>query len=671
MTAINYLDGLPSISVSAASENPRAGVWRAVPSGHARNGGSFYFADPYWWDGTYPNGVRIDWLLQNAAPASWSVCLWKDEAASEGVFFKIETRNDWLVSVSTDYTGVGTTINDGRTRLRIGTISGTTETVVVERYFDTLPNSSGGVSEDSNFTSGSALFSVTRTTSGYTASVYGPRRHVALSFPCASVFTADPKLLTVSWLWSSPPANVPPAPFYVRPTRLGPDLGQFTLAPTGPLAYDLRFSDRGKPHGPEANASFLNHIEIDRDAPATAQQRYQSELAEVGAYASAGNRALPYLPVGSVATTLALTVEPTSALRNRPPNSNQRNSARLDSLPARTLRVPFDGNAIKSFGTRFFFPAQAADVSSANYLPDDPVPPFIGSSSATTQRALTEYPAWSELSAGSQALISRERPDPQGQLNWENYLASQQALFSKLRDLYEEWHDPSSTRTVFDWPMAIGFFPTTGFVQYLRDYSYTSGNTAAAWVNLSPRWRQRQVVDVSTKSLATHTSEGFRTGSPTNLARWYADGCEEIIVRNFGPGREKYTSIRYFPVLPEVYVESTLSIGGGLFGGFSAPLTLANGRTRFQFYYVDALGPRDPTAPRVLEKTALNVNVDGVMPYSEDIVLRVERIPAAAYSALIKSGSATYSTTATVFVELFGQSLFAGECDVSVTLAFE
>jgi hypothetical protein len=140
-------------------------------------------------------------------------------------------------------------------------------------------------------------------------------------------------------------------------------------------------------------------------------------------------------------------------------------------------------------------------------------------------------------------------------------------------------------------------------------------------------------------------------------------------VRNFGPGREKYTSIRYFPVLPEVYVESTINIGG-VFGGFTN-LALADGRTRFQFYYVDALGPADPTAPRVLEKTALNVNVDGVMPFSEDIVLGVERMPAAAYSALIKVGSATYSTTATVFVELFGQSFFVGQCDVSVTLAFE
>jgi hypothetical protein len=138
-------------------------------------------------------------------------------------------------------------------------------------------------------------------------------------------------------------------------------------------------------------------------------------------------------------------------------------------------------------------------------------------------------------------------------------------------------------------------------------------------------------------------------------------------VRNFGPGAEKYTDIRYFPVLGEVYEPGRLILGGGLFGSGS-PLTLVDGRTQLNFYYVDGLAS---SSPYVLEKTALNVDVDGVLPYSEDFILRIGRIPANAYAALIKTGSATYSTTAQVTSFLSSVSSFIGECDVSVTLAFE
>lgn len=643
-----------------------------MPSGHIRNGSSFYIADPYWWDGTYPNAARFTWGQQYGG--AWQVCFWTSDAATSGVFFRIETRSEqgWRVPVNNDFSSAGGTFLDGATRVRIGKIIQNQETVVIDRYFDTQPQ--GGPGEEGNETYGAAIFSVVKTADGYAASAHGPRTYTAFSFPCSDVFDELPLLLTKSWLDSSPRQG---EPNYVLPAKVRIDLGAFTFAPTGQsLVYDTRIYHRGKAHPPEGRPSFVNHIDIGDSSPPAARQRFQSDSAEVGVYAQSGNRPVPYLPAGSNPQSIVLTITPTSALRNQPtgpPNALMWMPSKLASLGQRTLRVPLAGGSIQSLGTRFFFPSQQVPSSSATE-PDSPAPTFSGhTSNQGTQRILVEYPSWGSLSIGTQAVFSPRwdhffgatPPYDDGEPNYNAWIEEQRQAASRINQSFDDWHNPGSTRTAFDWgpmnPSPSSLFYTIHPPAW-RGYTYQSGSAAAAYVGLTPRIRSRLVADTSDRNLETHTSEGFRTETPARLARTFVNGCEGIAVRNAGPASASYTELRYRGQL--VKTEVIQPAGRNTFFGF-IPIVLADGTNRFKHIRIDPDFNKPP-----IEITALNRHVSYQL--NESIELYISNVPTAAFSDLIKNGSATYNGTAGVLAVYGpGNSYGIGECDVTVGLAFE
>jgi type II secretory pathway pseudopilin PulG len=660
MTDINYLDGLPSTNVST---DGRSGEWKEFAPSHARTGWSFYFADPNWWDGVYPNAVRCVWGNQVQNPSSWSICFWTDDSTTSGVFFKVETRPDWRVSVNSDYAGAtGSTVLDGYTRFLMGTITPSGETAVVERYFDTLPVVNTGLAEVDNGTGGAVLFSVSKTNSGYACSAAGPRLHSAFSFPCDDIFSAPPRLLTANWLWSARPSV---APYHAVPAKVGPDIGDFQIAGSGEsLAYNLPFYNQGKPHGPERGASFLQHIEMDADATATAIQRRQVEVVEAGAYASAGDKIIPYLPASFDKTELVLTITPTLPMRNVTA-SVLLPAQRIESLPPRTLRVALDQGSPRALsGMRFFFPTQAADSGSAG--PADLGPPFnspmglFDNYRETFPIAVVNPPSWADLTVSSQFFFG---DDPARYAQALDFWAALKASYeSQLAD----WNDPNSTRTDFSFSTLSGSFARGG-ISYI-DQTYASGNSAAALVSLCPYWRSRNVEDNSLRSFESHTSEAVRAQSASQPSRLYALSGEGIQVTNKGPVSIGTTTLNWWETLAANNFRGRVNIGGGFFGGPTGYLTTVSGEQIFDLFTVRNRN-QDGTRPPPFEKTVMRTTSS--QSISEDVVLSLG-LPAEPLKSLFSNYSATYTDVAQVSVKYeSGVGYYLGEVDVEVSLAFE
>jgi hypothetical protein len=657
MTDINYLDGLPSTNVST---DGRSGEWKEFAPSHARTGWSFYFADPNWWDGVYPNAVRCVWGNQIENNPSWSICFWASDSTTHGVFLKLETRSDWRVGVNNDWAGAtGSTALDGATRLRMGTISPSGESVAVERYFDTLPVCNDGLVEEDNGTNGFAVFAVSKTTSGYSASIYGPRLHNAFSFPCDDIFSNAPRLVTVSWKWSERPAN---APFTVHPAKVGPDLGDFQIRGSGDsMAYDLRIYNQQKPHGPERATSGLPHVEMNATAPAPAIQRRQSEVGEAGTYASAGNTILSYMPASFNKTELVLTVTPTSALRNVT-QSVLLPQHRIESLPPRTLRVAIDRGAPYALsGMRFFIPTQSVPSGSAGPSSYGPIyeTPFINTELREAYPpVLVSPPAWGDLTPQLQLFFDN---DPS---QWDQVVSFWATRKSEYDSQLTDWNNPESTRTDFTW-----FTLSQPFQRNARtstDATYISGNSAAALVHLSPRWRMRNVVDNSARDFVSHTSEGYRIGSPPNLVRMFTNGGERIVIRNKGPATVGETRRFWWETLrPYTFTSSFLFTKA--FGLISARLTTTSGQDQFEQYTVRNKN-QDWSTPAPFEKPFMRQTVSGSAP--EDVVLSIQSVPNNVLVELFSNYSATYTAVAQASAFTSGLS-YLGELDVEVSLAFE
>jgi hypothetical protein len=657
MTDINYLDGLPSTNVNTTD---RAGGWKEFESSHARNGWSFYFADPYWWDGVYPNAVRCAWSDQVQENSSWSICFWTNDSTTHGVFFKVETRPDWRVSVNNDYAGVsGSTVLDGATRFLMGTITPSGETSIVERYFDTLPVVNNGLAEVDNGTGGAVLFSVSKTNSGYACSAAGPRLHSAFSFPCDDIFSAPPRLLTASWLWSARPSI---APYQAVPAKVGPDIGDFQIAGSGEsLAYDLRFYNQDKPHGPEREASFLQHIEIDADATATAIQRRQVEVVEAGAYASAGDKIIPYLPTAFDKTELVLTITPTLPMRVVANAQLLLPAQRIESLPPRTLRVAINQGSPRALsGMRFFFPTQPADSGSAPPA-DLGFPyntPFIDNQYRETYPpAVLNPPSWGDLSAASQSYFY----DDPSQYAWtvDSWAATKASWESQLAD----WNDPQSTRTDFSLPTLSGNFVRNAISSI--DGTYESGNSVAAAVSLCPYWRSRNVADNSFRTFDSHTSEAVRAQSADQLSRLYASSGEGIHVTNKGPVLIGSTTLYWWETLATRNFTGRVELSS--FFGFYGYLTTVSGQQVFDLFSVRNRN-QDGTVTQPFEKTVMRTT--GSTSIAEDVVLSLG-LPAEPLKSLFSNYSATYTDVAQVSAKIAGLTYYLGEVDVSVSLAFE
>lgn len=652
MTAGDYLDGLPSVETFEAT---RHGRWVAFPEGHAKYGHAFYLADPYWWDGVYPNAIRMIWGLQGDDSLEWSVTFWTSHEATSGAFFRIKTRPDWTIAVPSIVPPTSSSLlaTDGKTRLQAGVISNGTETIAIERYFDTIPASGGN-----STTAGSAMFAIFRTTAGYVASISGPTVWSAFSFSCDAVFSALPKLLTKDWPVQS--ADNRPVDSGLLPTSVRRDLGSFTLVPESGSVYDLSASAFvQKPHGPERSEVNVRHLSLNASGPASLSQKEETEIVSVGAYGTAGNRFIPYAKAGSDPTTATITVS-----RTGNPSYYALDSAGVlyaavfEAIPQRTATVTLAG--LQGFGTRFIWLPQNAATGSAQ-LADEPVPLFtnaLGIGGAFTAPSLfwNEYPEFSEILASQQTRLNNyaatRNPPQTGSEYYGSLVAGYQAKVAEQDALYAEWMDPASTKTRGDffpsqsWDGSTSVFFMVGTSLFRTSQQKTNrvlscGDQASAYVGF-PFGFQTTSITSSQQSIADNsTAEQIRSASFSThlLTRPTSDGV--AAVRHLGPHGYSYNRKSFFEPLELATTQQTVPIVPSV-GGFAA-LQTQSGQTLFEHKYVRA---QPGTNLAGVEKVNLIVTVNEVL--ADSLVWSLPSISPDNISLLLSNGQVTYQGTATV-----------------------
>lgn len=356
MTPVNYLDGLPALS-GDDHLNAQRGSWQTLASPHLRAGQDVFIADPYWWDGTYPNSIRLAWGEQSAG-ALWSVYFWTTSDATDGVFFRVEHRAaGWDFEVDRTLFA-NLTQTDGRIRFSAGIIADNAESVLVERFFDSRENDALKPPG-----SGQCMFSVLRRQDGqHIAAIAGPRSHVAYSFPC-SQFSEQPRLLTKSWSFL---AGGGPTAGNVWPARANVNLGAFTVFPdSGQFSYALADPAGGssisKPAGPERQLLFATRHIARTEETATPCQRDLLEKISVGSFLETGNK---FFPSGISATPsmLEVTLLPTSSLAN-PEATYVGHVAAVNAMPERTCTLTIDNSLPLGINHKFSTPRQTVEKS--------------------------------------------------------------------------------------------------------------------------------------------------------------------------------------------------------------------------------------------------------------------------------------------------------------------
>lgn len=614
MTAGDYLDGLPSVETF---EQERRGRWVAFPEGHSQYGSAFYLADPYWWDGVYPNAIRMTWGIQFNNPMVWEVTFWASDEAASGAFFRIETRSDWTVSVPSTVppTANPSLVADGHTRMQAGVIQNNVETVEVERYFDTVNGSAGNAS-------GSALFAVFKTTSGYVASISGPRVWCAFSFACDSVFNALPRLLTKNWASSGGASR--PLDDNLLPTSVRRDLGPFTLVPESGLTYDL--SDSAffeKPHGSERSEVRVRHVAIGATDSSRLSQKLETEVVSVGAYGTAGNRFIPYARAGSDPRTITITAARTGDLTYAPNVAGSLYGAVVASIPQRTLTTTLSG--LQGLGTHFTIFPQSAPTGSAA-VPDQPVPLFsnaFGSGGAYTEPRFfwNEYPDFSDVVDSQQERFnnfaaSRTPPITGSQYYYELVAAAQQRVADQ-DGLYAEWNDPNSTKSTGEFFAGITYdgsypvFQIGSLINFrsafqLTGQTVTCGDQVSGRLGLGLAFQTAQINSAAENTSSNSTAERLRSGvaSTHNRTGPTADG--QAAFANFGPHtRSFYRKVFFEPIEFVTVPQSVLIVPLPLRSG---ALQTKSGQTLFEHKYLRAIPGVDHVG---IEKPALSASLFG------------------------------------------------------------
>lgn len=393
MTITNSLDGLvvnPIPHEAGSGDYSRASTWRPFASTHPLAGSAFYVADPYFWDGVYPNAVFFKWGSQGSETQGWDIKFWENDNCSDGVFFRVSTNPSHAKTVFTkhrlvqnfslqidDY--VADVVTDGITKIQAGNIAAGVEQVVVERYLDTSWGLVARNLETSSTTDGFAYFAVTKQASGIVATIYGPRFYCAFSFACPQ-FAALPRLLSRSWVQAS---GYEPSDTFASTSSARTPLGHFTLTPPADSVVYLPCRaglgmPLAKPHGPERSS-----VDVPFFSATGSVQPSQREIAEascVGVYETAGAKSCFLSPVGSDLTQISLTIVPVGALNTSTPSWG----SQFDKLTAeyyfdevyksvRQINTLIDATNPRSLGTRFFSPVQSFPCSLTGYetQPDD------------------------------------------------------------------------------------------------------------------------------------------------------------------------------------------------------------------------------------------------------------------------------------------------------------
>jgi len=396
MTITNSLDGLvvnPIPYEVGSGDYSRASTWLPFAPTHPLAGSAFYVADPYFWDGVYPNAVFFKWGSQGSGTQSWDMAFWENDNCSDGVFFRVSTNPSHAKTVFTkhrlvqnftslvaDY--VADVVTDGITKIQAGNIVGGVEQVVAERYLDTNFGLIARNLETSSTTAGFAYFAVTKQAGGIVATIYGPRFYCAFSFACPQ-FAAPPRLLSRSWVQAS---GYEPSDTFASASSARTSLGQFTLTPPAdsvvylPCRAGLGMS-LTKPHGPERSV-----VDVPYFSATGSVQPSQREIAEascVGVYENAGAKSCFLSPAGFDYENIALTIIPngtftgTASWSGVGGGSSAVGAAQFyfDEVykTSRQLTTSVNTTSPRSLGTRFLSPVLSFPCSLTGYAgqPDD------------------------------------------------------------------------------------------------------------------------------------------------------------------------------------------------------------------------------------------------------------------------------------------------------------
>jgi len=412
MTITNSLDGLvvnPIPYEVGSGDYSRASTWLPFASTHPLAGSAFYVADPYFWDGVYPNAVFSKWGSQGSGTQSWGLTFWENDNCSDGVFFRVSTNpsnaktvftKHRIVQNFTDFVDdyVADVVTDGITKIQAGNIVGGVEQIVAERYLDTNFGLIARNLETSSTTAGFACFAVTKQAGGIVATIYGPRFYCAFSFACPQ-FAALPRLLSRSWVQAS---GYEPSDTFASVSSARTSLGQFTLTPPADsVVYLPCRAGSGmsltKPHGPERSV-----VDVPYFSATGSVQPSQREIAEascVGVYENAGAKSCFLSPAGFDYENIALTVIPVESFSGAAsvPEVTSFDVATgeyyFDEVykNARQINTSLDATSPSSLGTRFFSSVQSFPCSITGFesQPDDLV---VGEIDLTPALAVSPQP---------------------------------------------------------------------------------------------------------------------------------------------------------------------------------------------------------------------------------------------------------------------------------------
>jgi hypothetical protein len=610
--------------IAVDAQSSRGNTW--IPAGsHVA-----YLADPYHADGAYPNAIRFSFVAPQDGD-SWGFYFWADAARQNGSFFRVQTSAQGMVLVQDSRDSVPR--YDGRSRIKIGNVVNGNETVVIERYIDTLYGLTQSLLrpsliERANSPAGSAMFCVMKDGGTYKTALFGPRFYCAFSFESPQ-FSALPVQLTRDWI--SPLETYISS--FVACSAIH-NLGQHTLS-ISPGSNSWVLLDEGalrKPVGAERNAGVMTHFAISANEQFAPSHRDELEIANAGAYANAGDRGIPWAQPGQKITTAKLRIRPIPASFTGPLAVDDV-FAKLAASPAQ-ISGSITHGGVTSLGTKITCFPQAQRTEQDTYADSpepNPGPPPAGWRSF----GYTELPPFSEMAL-----------DPSFEQTWASVLAEENRKKLRVDNGTDSMSGPSNTGN----PSVNG-----RITNRRRELSFESYGL----INLTPLASFASVTRTAT-DFENATSEVVRAGSRVSRRTYPygVDGLTEKIL--FLSGSETFTVVQYRR-------KTKVVSGSGPFVGneggfFLEPVKTKAGVSTFPQKWLEFDSGFEQTGSSNLSM-ARN---------AADYELTVPEVPAEVIVQLFQAGSASFQATCSV--NLFdrqngNQFLFGSQFLATVELA--
>jgi hypothetical protein len=594
------LEGL--IAVDAQSS--RGNTW--IPAGsHVA-----YLADPYHADGAYPNAIRFS-FVPPADGDSWAFYFWADAARQNGSFFRVQTSAQGMVLVQDSRDSVPR--YDGRSRIKIGNVVNGNETVVIERYIDTLygltqPMFRPSLIESANSPAGSAMFCVMKDGGTYKTALFGPRFYCAFSFESPQ-FSALPVQLTRDWM-SSLETYISS---FVACSAIH-NLGQHTLS-ISPGSNSWVLLDEGagtslrKPVGAERNAGVMRHFAISANDQFAPSHRDELEIANAGAYANAGDRGIPWAQPGQKITTAKLRIRPIPASFTGPLAVDDV-FAKLAANPAQ-ISGSITHGGVTSLGTKITCFPQAQRTEQL-LSPDDPEPNPGPPPAGWRSNGYTELPPFSEMDLPAAS-----------EQTWAAILDEENRKKLLVDNGSDVLSGPSNTGN----PSV-----PSKLINQKRDLSYESYGL----INLTPLASASEVTRTET-DFENATSEVVRAGSRVSrrIYPYGVDGLAENIL--FTSGVRTWTAVQYRR--KRKVVSGSGSFFGNNAGAFLSAVQTKAGVSTFPQKWLEFDSGVEQTGSLNLSE-AIN---------AADYYLTVPEVPAGVIAQLFQAGSVSFQATCFVY----------------------